>query len=296
MAGNIVGGPTPWWQLPEYQGQAGNLESSAPPGYQYDKVQMKYVPIVSSATNALANQTRTQNTQDANQAMLKSAISGIGGGSGGPSTVGAPTTGTLPTIAMPGSGGGMGQMMPSSGGGVGMPGGATGGGGMPSIAGIQHVDTSAAQAAEFGHAKDQVGLESSGALTGLRSALGGRGMLGSGAESRGTMGVVEKGQGELGDVSRSQAVDRATGDRAEAAANYQGDITQRGQTLADQQARNSLASNERNVGYQGQITQRGQDVGAQTASAALAQSKQLSLMEMLMLATRGVGGASAGSY
>lgn len=101
-----------------------------------------------------------------------------------------------------------------------------------SVPNVAHVDTSGAQSGEFARAKDQVGQESAGALTGLRAALAGRGMLGSGAEGRGTANVVMRGQGELGDVSRAQASDRAAADEREAKTNYEGDLTQRGQDIA----------------------------------------------------------------
>src|SRR5262252_5237682 len=91
------GAPTPWWQLPEYSGGYQNLVNSAPPGYQYDAVQMKYVPIVGSATDALAQRTRTQGIEDTLLGTTGAAVTGTGI----PTT--APTTGSssFPTVAPP---------------------------------------------------------------------------------------------------------------------------------------------------------------------------------------------------
>lgn len=102
---------------------------------------------------------------------------------------------------------------------------------------IQAVDTSGAQAAAFARAKDQVGQTSAGALAGLRSAMGGRGMLGSGAESRGTANVINQGMGELGDVSREQAIDSADQAQRTAEFNYSGGVQQRGQDIASADTR-----------------------------------------------------------
>ena len=123
----------------------------------------------------------------------------------------------------------------------------SGGGDVPPVSNVAHVDTGAAQSAAFARAKDQVGQESSSALAGLHAALAGRGLLGSGAESRGTQGVVMQGQQQLGETSRSQAEQRASQAQTEALANQSAEvtqrgqnITQRGQTLAAQQAANQL--------------------------------------------------------
>lgn len=284
-SGGISSGPTPWWQTAGQGGNLANLNSSAPPGYQYDAVQMKYVPTVGSATTQLADKTRSQGIQD----KLLSSISGIGGSGStglGASFGGGPTP-MIPSPGMSPSGVSTGGGVGGYGGGVSTPGtggvGSTGG-----VAPIAPMDTSAAQSANFGRAKDQVGQTLTGALTGLRSSLGGRGMLGSGAESRGTAGVINTGQGQLGDVSREQAVTKSNLDQDTAKTNFSGDITQRGQTLNAQTAANSLAAETAMGGFQGQIAQRGQDMTYQTASNALAQSKNLSLLAVLKAATGGL--------
>lgn len=147
--------------------------------------------------------------------------------------------------------------------------GSGGAGGTSTPAHLAPVDTSAAEAASFNRAKDQVGQESAGALTGLRSALGGRGMLGSGLEERGTAAAATSAAGELGDVSRQQAVTRADEAQKNATTNFQGDVTQRGQDFQKEEAGNSLAGNLAMAGYSGQITQRGQDITNANAQKAL---------------------------
>lgn len=134
---------------------------------------------------------------------------------------------------------------------------------------IAPVDTTAAESASFNKAKDQVGLEAGGALTGLRSALGGRGMLGSGLEERATTQAATSAAGQLGDVSRQQAVTRADEAQKNAEANFSGDVTQRGQDFQKEEAGNSLAGSLAIAGQQGAITQRGQDIQARNAARAL---------------------------
>lgn len=137
---------------------------------------------------------------------------------------------------------------------------------------LSNVDRTAANAAEFGAAKDKVGQETSGALTGLRSALAGRGLLGSGAESRGTTGIIQKGQQELGDTTRQQAVTDADLTQQNAVANLNAGVAQRGQD----------------------ITQRGQDIQrednimrAQQAQAELAYQQRQTVLQGLMSALSG---------
>lgn len=102
------------------------------------------------------------------------------------------------------------------------------------VAPIAPVDMTAANTAAFARAKDQVGQASASAITGLRSALGGRGMLGSGAESRGTASVINRGLGVLGDVSRTQAESGAALAGKAAETNYHGAIAQRDQDIGAQ--------------------------------------------------------------
>ena len=124
---------------------------------------------------------------------------------------------------------------------------------------VAPVDTTAATTAAFGAAKDQTGLETSGALTGLRSALGGRGMLGSGAEIGGTTSAINMGQQQLGAASRANATTQATQAETNALANQGAAVTQRGQDVTA----------EGNA-FSGLVAQRGQDISAQESANSLA--------------------------
>lgn len=146
-----------------------------------------------------------------------------------------------------------------------------GGGAMPQI---QMPDMGAAQAAAFARAKDQVGRTGASALAGLRSAMGARGMLGSGNEFRGLGNIAQAGLGELGNVSREQAIQEAQARSQAALTGYQGAITMRGQDQQNLQAQNQLAQNLALGQYQGAITQRGQDM-------EMARMKQQQNMQIL---------------
>src|ERR1035437_4012253 len=130
---------------------------------------------------------------------------------------------------------------------------------------VAPVDTTAATTAAFGAAKDQTGLETSGALTGLRSALGGRGMLGSGAEIGGTTSAINMGQQQLGAASRANATTQATQAETNALANQGAAVTSRGQDVT---AEGNL--------YSGLVAQRGQDIAAQEAANTLASQQAIS--------------------
>lgn len=147
------------------------------------------------------------------------------------------------------------------------PGGGAGGGAPQ--AHIQMPDASAANAASFARAKDQAGQIAQSALQGLRSSLGGRGLLGAGAEYRGTQNIAAAGLGQLGDVNREQAIQNAAAAQDFAKMGYQGDITQRGQDLASQQSANQLAAQIALGNYQGQISQRGQNIDMAQAMLGL---------------------------
>lgn len=252
-SGGGIGAPTPWWQLPGQGGALTNLTSSAPAGYQYDPVQMNYVPVIGSATDALTQRARTQGIED----KLLSGLTGFGG-----------TGAAGADIPFSYSGGG---------------GGSAGGGGMasvpytydpkgetlklPAIPTIQAPDTSAAQAAIFARAKDQVGQETSGSLAALRSALAARGMAGSGAEVKGTSNVLTSGQGQLGDTTREQAVQEAQRQNDFAKLGYQGAIEQRGQDITTVEGAANRALAAANAQFSGQIAERGQDVTMEEGSA-----------------------------
>jgi len=223
-----------------------------------------------------------QTQQDQLYSQMLASLNGAGGTSG----VGAGYTGGGSAGLPPRIGGGGGATSGGTGGGytsggTGGGGTGTGGGGYSTVA---PVDTSAAESAAFGRAKDQVGETSQGALSGLRSALGGRGMLGSGAEYRGTANVFNKGQQQLGDVSRGLAIKGAENAQENAQTNYAGGLTQRGQNMND--AQTALSA---------QVAQRGQDIGAQSSANALqaqiaqanAQARQSTLNGLLSALSKG---------
>jgi hypothetical protein len=173
---------------------------------------------------------------------------------------GGSASGSIPRIGE--SGGGWTEAGPSGSGSFGTP---------SPVSHISMPDMQAAESASFGRAKDQVGQETQGALTGLRSALAGRGMLGSGAESRGTVSAITKGQGELGEVSRRQAENELSTNLDVQKSNQAADLTGRGQDVSMRGQNMDYASTHRGQ----DITQRGQDIQQQEANASLQMTKSL---------------------
>ena len=113
-------------------------------------------------------------------------------------------------------------------------------------------DTSEAEKATFNRAKDQQGLITRSALSGLQGSLAGRGMLGSGLEGRETGKIVQQGAGELGNLSREQAIQHAALGQKNAEAAFAGGITQRGQDISAQQNQQQQALNRWQAGQQAQ--------------------------------------------
>lgn len=197
----------------------------------------------------------------------------------------------------------------AGGGGGGLPGYETfdtgGGGGSSAAAPRAQIDVakqSAANAATFGRAKDQVGQTGAGALTGLRSALASRGMLGGQGEYRGTSAVANRGQGELGEVSRSMAEHDADTSNQFALANLGADVTQRGQDLSTGTARRgqnmdyTLGGRGQDITQRGQdITQRGQDIQFAESEAQLKMTKSLQEAADRQKILQGIMGAINGS-
>jgi hypothetical protein len=124
---------------------------------------------------------------------------------------------------------------------------------------LQQVNQQPANAAAFAQAKDSIGLQMRGALTGLAGAMAGRGISGSGLEAAGDVGVVNTGQGQLGGVSRDQAVTNANLSNANAVTAYQGGLTQRAQDIGVGEANLGAAT-----------TGRGQDIGVNEANLVAA--------------------------
>lgn len=108
------------------------------------------------------------------------------------------------------------------------------GGGAGKVPGpIKAPDTSAASAAAFARAKDQVGQIARGAVTGLRSTMGASGR----GQSRPMSNAINHGVGQLGEVSRDQAIKDADLAEQNELARYNGEVTMRGQDVAAQNAR-----------------------------------------------------------
>ena len=94
----------------------------------------------------------------------------------------------------------------------------------------------AGDAASYSRAKDQVGASTQGLMKSLESQFAGRGLRGSSMEGRAVGAGLESAQGELADVSRGQAIQGS--DRAAdlVKTQYGGDVTMRGQDLAENAA------------------------------------------------------------
>lgn len=223
-----------------YLGSSGAQDKTntqyAPEGYKWDPVKQQYV--------------RTPGSIASDMSSLMSAIGTFGATSGGGGFTGGQSY-SNPQVNAPALTG----LQTAN---------------APNVAEVGPIDTSAAQSAAFGRAKDQVGQESAGALAGLRSSLGGRGMLGSGAESRGTSRVVQSGQQQLGEVSRQQAIEKAGLAERQAESNRGAAVTQRGQTIGQNAGNADRAASMAATGYQGQIAQRGQNISQQIAANNLA--------------------------
>lgn len=137
----------------------------------------------------------------------------------------------------------------------------------PPLAHLAAPDSSGAQANEFARAKDQVGLQTRGAITGLAGAMAGRGTVGSGVEGRGQQQIVGQGQQQLGEVSRDQAITGANLAQKDAEAEYQGSIAQRGQDISRESTINSQMLEARGQDINNLNTARGQQLSSQDAAS-----------------------------
>lgn len=94
----------------------------------------------------------------------------------------------------------------------------------------------AARAAAFGRAKEQAGQTGLGALNALKQSMESSGQMGGSQEAQGLGQIIGGAQGGVNDFTREQLIqdlNRASGIADET---YKGNITQRGQDLARQQA------------------------------------------------------------
>ena len=111
-----------------------------------------------------------------------------------------------------------------------------GGGGVGSLPPVAFPDTSAANAAVFGRAKDQAGQTARASLTALQNQMASRGILGSGIEGGNTARIIGEAAGGANEITREQAIQDAKAGNTRAAQEYQGRITQRGQDISAAQA------------------------------------------------------------
>lgn len=137
----------------------------------------------------------------------------------------------------------------------------------PRIVGPTRADSSAAEAAAFGRAKDRIGKIGGGAMQSLTRMMGRRGLGGSGIEGKAIGQSVEGLRGELGDVVRDQTIEGLKRDWQVEDRNYAGDLGQR--------------SND--MGFA--TTTRGQDINA-------AQGRTSSIPALLSLLRRSGTGAA----
>lgn len=111
--------------------------------------------------------------------------------------------------------------------------GGSGTGGAPIAMQPGGEEDSARQAA-FARAKDTAAQTGRAALNSLNDVMGARGLNGSGMAVNQAGGVIGEGARQLGDVNREQLIQSLANSRARASEKYQGEITQRGQTLQHQ--------------------------------------------------------------
>ena len=114
--------------------------------------------------------------------------------------------------------------------------GVGGGGGVGSLPPIAMPDTSAANTAAFGRAKDQAGQTTRASLTALRDEMAARGLRGSGIEGAEVGNTIARGAAGVNEFTREQAIQDARNLTDRASQEYQGRIVQRGQDLSAAQA------------------------------------------------------------
>ena len=130
------------------------------------------------------------------------------------------------------------------------------GGGVGSLPAIAMPDTSAANAAAFGRAKDQAGQTARASLTALRNEMAGRGLRGSGIEAGEVGKTIARGAAGVNEFTREQAIQDAGNAADLAKQEYQGRITQRGQDIGVAQA-NASRQQQQLEGLLGLIGGRG---------------------------------------
>jgi hypothetical protein len=127
------------------------------------------------------------------------------------------------------------------------------------VTGPSPADSAAAEAAQFGRAKDRIGKLGRGSMTALNEEFSARGFGGSNMEASATQNLLSDLQGQEGEVIRDQAIQNLVRQRQVEDRNYAGDINQRGQ----------------DIGFT--TTTRGQDIGAETSRAQM----QVPLLQLI---------------
>lgn len=217
----------------------------------------------------------TNKTQASNLALqnLRQQVGGAAPGSGSGGGGAAPSPVLSPLSSYQNASNGSTTTTTTTGGGSG-----SGGGNSDRIA---RPDYKPASDANLLRAKDRQGQIASSALTGLRSALGDRQMLGSGAEGGGTADIANNALQSLTDVNREQMIQDDNSANEFSLASYQGDIAQRGQDMGNSTAQRGQDIGA-NVAFRGQdVTARGQDLAAQTAGSTMKLQQQQSIMDAL---------------
>ena len=109
---------------------------------------------------------------------------------------------------------------------------ATGGGsGTASLPPIAYPDAQAGVDAAFARGKDKAAQNARASLTGLREAMAGRNMLGSGVEAAGSAEIVGRAGQGVNEIIREQSIQDAMLANQRANQEYQGRIQQRGQDI-----------------------------------------------------------------
>jgi len=191
----------------------------------------------SAATTNRISQERNQGPAAALEAVRRGQAMGIGG----TSTYRDPITGQVYTYSSGGSAGGSGAgggnledfdfsralstiqpALPPTPGPAQLP---------ARVVGSTPADSAAAQAAEFGRAKDRIGKLGRGSMTALQEEFSARGLGGSNMEGASTQQLLSDLQGQEGEVVRDQAIQNLVRQRQVEDRNYAGDINQRGQDI-----------------------------------------------------------------
>ena len=93
----------------------------------------------------------------------------------------------------------------------------------------------AARDAAFARSKEQAGQTARASMQSLQDAVGERGLMGSSVEAAQTGNIIGGAAGDIGEFLRDRAMTESAQASRNADTEYQGQVTQRGQTLGRQQ-------------------------------------------------------------